>query len=67
MDEPLEGLKFMCTKWTDPIKVKNLYTSTKWTDPTRDQIGVHKMDRPLEGLRFMSTKWTNLTRVKKPT
>ena len=67
MDEPLKGLKFMSTKWTDPTRVKNLYKSTKWMNPTRDQIHVHKMDEPLEGLRFMSTKWTDPTRFKKPT
>ena len=78
VDGPLEGSRFMSTKWTDLTRVKNLHKSTKWTDATRDQnlypqsgwtplgikIHVHKVDEPNKGQKLnWSTKWTDPTRV----
>ena len=64
MDEPLKGLKFMSTKWTNPTRVKNLYKSTKWTDPVRDQDPCPQSGRTQlrSNNLHKSTKWTNPTR-----
>ena len=65
VDGPLEGSRFMSTKWTDPIRVKNLHISPQsGRTPLGIKICIHKVDGPLEGSRFMSTKWTGPTRVK---
>ena len=45
---PHQGSRPQSTKWTDPIRVTNLYKSITWTDPPRVKTIVHKVDGPNE-------------------